>query len=316
MSLLFASKYPFTDEARELVKQRNIQITPDFLQRARDRVYKALTSGKLDKAPVFSDDVKEQELASYPIAKLLVGALNSRYFAGRYAVAESKRVSDYLRSDSEENVERVAESLGIRVAHDSPYSVPFQDYLAFCPKSTEYKLINKRLENGRVHLTKNELVRVIEEAVRLSIEDSLPSKSDRIPEKIRKAAAELRKSLPKEEVFEGVVFLSEDEYPPCISKLLERIRKSENLPHTARWYLATFLLNTGTKVEGVIKVFKSAPDYDERITRYQVEYLANRKYSVPSCSSVDSYGLCVADCRVRHPLNYKKGSKWKKNSSK
>lgn len=306
MDLLFASKYPFTEQARELAKQKEIRITPGSLVHARDRVFKALTKGKLEKSAAYDDTSREQELTSYPIAKLIIAALKSRYFAGRYAVAESKRVKDYLQSDSDGNIEEVAEGLGINVTHDSPYSIPVQDYLRFCPKSAEYKLINKRLDAGQVHLSKNELLRVIEEAVRLSIEDSISNKPDDLPEEIKKAAASLRSELPKEEVFEGVVFLSEDEYPPCITALIERLRKSENLPHTARWYLATFLLNTGTKSEGVIKLFKTAPDYEERVTRYQVEYLANRKYSVPACSSVESYGLCVANCRVRHPLNYKK----------
>ncbi|VVC71922.1 Uncharacterised protein [uncultured archaeon] len=60
------------------------------------------------------------------------------------------------------------------------------------------------------------------------------------------------------------------------------------------------------KEEGVAALFRTAPDFDERTTRYQVEYLAKKGYKVPSCSNAESYGVCVANCGTRSPLGYVK----------
>jgi DNA primase large subunit len=60
------------------------------------------------------------------------------------------------------------------------------------------------------------------------------------------------------------------------------------------------------KVKDVIALFRTAPDFEEHTTRYQVEYIAKKGYRVPSCVNVESYGLCVNVCRVRNPINYGK----------
>jgi DNA primase large subunit len=148
-------------------------------------------------------------------------------------------------------------------------------------------------------------VRVLEEAARTHIEEAAGEMKGAPPE-IRKAAEELKASLPREAPALSKVFMSEESYPPCVKKLLERLRLSENLPHVARFYLATFLLNTGMKSEDVIKLFSTAPDFNEATTRYQVEYIAKKGYKVPGCSGVESYGICAEVCRVGSPLRYGK----------
>jgi len=304
MDLLFCSRYPFSSEAKALVGKRS-GVSYEDVERAKKRLISALGKEGLRQNTVSVDAVQEGEVVSYAVARMMLACLKNRYFLGRFAVAESKRVGDYLRKEDDSALKRVAEELGMALLSDSPYALSFADYLKSSPKSIDYKLVNMRLSNGKVSLGRNELIRVLEEAARMRMED-MPSDAAGIPENVKKAAEEVRGRLPKEEGFGGKVFMDEGSYPPCVNKLLERLRNSENLPHTARWYLAAFLLKTGMKVEDIITIFKTAPDFNEQITRYQVEYLAKRNYSAPTCASVDSYGLCVADCGIRHPLNYKK----------
>jgi len=95
--------------------------------------------------------------------------------------------------------------------------------------------------------------------------------------------------------------------PPCIERLIEELRRGENLSHFARFTLATFLIHAGWTVDQIVDLFRNAPDFDEKVTRYQVEHLAGKrgggkKYDPPSCARIQQEGLCVADCGVRHPL--------------
>ena len=302
MDLLFCSRYPFSPEARALVESRRPEIDARTLEKAKERAIAALVKGELGEVTTKIEGVLMTEVVTYPVSKMLVASLKSRYFSGRYAVAESKRVGVYLRKADDSELARVAGGLGLNVVYDGGWAMSFQDYLEQAPRTMEYKLINKRLTGGRVFLGRNEFVRVLEEAVRKRIEGTMP-RVELVPECIRKAAEEVRRALPKETArpakFEGA-------YPPCIVRLMERLRESENLPHTARWYLATFLLAAGMERERIVDLFRTAPDWDEKITRYQVDFIAKKGYRVPGCASVNSYGLCCANCRVGNPMNYGK----------
>ncbi len=88
--------------------------------------------------------------------------------------------------------------------------------------------------------------------------------------------------------------------------------------------------------EDIMKLYASAPDFDEKKTRYQVEHITGRisgvQYTPPECSTMKSYNICFdADdlCRrdwMKHPLTYyrvkskdpgkKKGRRGVKSTSK
>jgi len=77
------------------------------------------------------------------------------------------------------------------------------------------------------------------------------------------------------------------EYPPCIEHAIKALNDGENLSHSGRFMLATFLLGRGQAVDDVAPLFKNAPDYNEKVTRYHLnqnsgETGSNTKYSCPS----------------------------------
>ena len=104
------------------------------------------------------------------------------------------------------------------------------------------------------------------------------------------------------------------EYPPCIKHAIEVLDKGENLPHSGRFMLATFLLTKGKNIEQIVPLFKNAPDYNEKVTRYQLEHLAGKtgagkKYSCPSCDKLRSEDLCfeIPACNnIINPLQFGK----------
>jgi DNA primase large subunit len=77
--------------------------------------------------------------------------------------------------------------------------------------------------------------------------------------------------------------------------------------------LTSFLVNVGMPSEKVTDLFRSFSDYNERMTRYQVEHIAGERgsrtrYTPPRCETLQTHGVCVnpdASCRnIRHPLSY------------
>jgi len=100
------------------------------------------------------------------------------------------------------------------------------------------------------------------------------------------------------------------EDPPCMKAILDALKAGENLPHTARFAITTYLLKRGWDVEQIVDLFRNAPDFNEKITRYQVQHIAGKvggrkEYAVPSCKTMREWGLCIANCGVKNPLQYK-----------
>jgi DNA primase large subunit len=102
------------------------------------------------------------------------------------------------------------------------------------------------------------------------------------------------------------------EYPPCIKHAIDILEKGENLPHSGRFMLATFLLSKGQSVQQIAPLFKNAPDYNERVTLYQLNHLSGTsgsgtQYSCPSCEKLKTQSLCFAtsDCdNIINPLQF------------
>ena len=94
--------------------------------------------------------------------------------------------------------------------------------------------------------------------------------------------------------------------------IFKYLKKDENLPHSGRFMLATFLLSKGQSIQQIAPLFKNAPDYNERVTLYQLNHLAGTsgsgtKYSCPSCEKLKTQSLCFAtsECdNIVNPLQF------------
>ena len=83
-----------------------------------------------------------------------------------------------------------------------------------------------------------------------------------------------------------------------------------------RFTLTSFLIYIGMEPEKLNELYKSFfSDYNERLTRYQIEHIAGErgsgtKYTPPQCSVLQTHGICRKGddlCRrTYHPLAYYK----------
>ena len=128
-----------------------------------------------------------------------------------------------------------------------------------------------------------------------------------------KSIRELTSSNVTYKTQEQTLGMEAADMPPCIKNLLETLSSGGRLSHVGRFTLTSFLVNTGATEDEVMNFFKSASDFDERKTRYQVEHIAGRrgsrrKYTAPNCNTMRTHGLCVnpdALCAtITHPLTY------------
>ncbi|MBI5228425.1 hypothetical protein HY988_07575 [Candidatus Micrarchaeota archaeon] len=306
-SLDFATKYPFSQEAKLFIK--DLTLTERIVELAVERIKKAV-GGQTTARMLLHETDKQEEIASFAAARMILGTLRNQFLTSRFAVNESKTARGYLDRETEPLAELVAARFGIITKKDGErLLVDLPSYLRCSPRDIKYRLINKKLINGFVEIKATEKMRLIEQAIKDHVED-IPLVRDP-PELIKTAGAKIISEMPKSETR---VTIKVENHPPCIEKLLEEMKRHQNLAHHARWYLATYLLAIGTSEDDVTKLYSDLPDFDEKITRYQVSHIKKKGYSVPSCATIMTYGLCCAVCRIGHPLNWHSLTKERKEA--
>jgi DNA primase large subunit len=293
------------------------------LDRAESRIEEAILFRTVSQKSS-NDDI---EIPSFPIAVMMVAATGDSLIKSRYALAEAKRVSDILKDERKEKVAEIANNFNWKIRPNeghiniTPYdfALHFTDFLRNATgfHDKKWKLVNRLVLNGEVYLTKSEVSRLLEEDVRRYIEGKLDTKVGSLPQNImdhvnrlKQLAIEKRGEIRLEEIPKSVVIAA---FPPCIKGVYDTIASGRSTSHIGRFALTSFLINIGMTVENVVNFFRSVSDFDERMTRYQVEHIAGvrgsrTKYIPPRCDTLSTHGICSTKdeiCRrVRHPLAY------------
>jgi DNA primase large subunit len=308
-------------EAAEHVREVGLNINElesdffvPFLDRAEERVRNALLDVSAYARIQPRDEPRENEIEifSFPIAVILVVGTEDSFIKSRYALAEAKRASALLRDEEKEKLLEVANNFNwdVRLVKDvslRPYVFALR-FPVFLKNATgfhdkNWKLVNHLLINGEVYLTEREVSRLLEEEVRKYIEGKLDTKIKSLPPNImarvnqlRQLAAEKREQIQLEEMPKRVVM---EAFPSCIKGVYDRIAAGRPASHIGRFALTSFLLSIGMSVEDVFKFFRSVSDFNERMTRYQVEHIAGirgsgTKYKPPNCTTLRTHGICVS----------------------
>jgi DNA primase large subunit len=314
-------------EAAEHVREVGLDInelesdffTP-FLDRAEERVRNALidVSAYANTQPRDEPRENEIEIFSFPIAVMLVAATEDSLIKSKYSLAEAKRASELLKAEDKEKLSEVANNFNwnLRLVKDInlPHYVFAVRFPVFLENATgfhdkNWKLVNHLLINGEVYLTEREVSRLLEEEVRRYIEGKLDTKIRSLPPSImarvnqlRQLAAKKREQIQIEEMPKRVVM---EAFPSCIKGVYDRVAAGRPASHIGRFALTSFLLNIGMTAEDVFKFFRSVSDFNERMTRYQVEHIAGTrgsgtKYTPPNCATLRTHGICVSpepECR-------------------
>ncbi len=252
----------------------------------------------------------EIEIFSFPIAVMLVAATEDSLIKSRYSLAEAKRASELLKAEDKEKLSEVANNFNWKIKLvdiNLPHYVFALRFPVFLKNATgfhdkNWKLVNHLLINGEVYLTRREVSRLLEEEVRRYIEGKVNTRIKSLPpgimarvNQLRQLAAKKREQIQIEEMPKRVVI---EAFPSCIKSVYDRIAAGRPASHIGRFALTSFLLNIGMSVEDVFKFFRSVSDFNERLTRYQVEHIAGTRgsgirYTPPNCTTLRTHGICI-----------------------
>jgi len=322
------AKYPFLEEAGTYIRESHFDLD-DFnrseflhiIERSIKRIEFALIQGK-----VFIDLEKyDIELFTFLISLIIMKYIDEDWAIKRFSLFEARRVERFLIADLLKEKDQIKKNLIIsRIFRElfqldveldpkknNLFKMNISDYLQRATQfnEEEWKLINRAVDNGYVYLDGDETVRLIRSEIYKLMYNKIKNMNiTKIPEQIKTHAMLIKNKLTPPIQYQRHI----TEFPPCIKKALELLNKSENLPHSARFMLATYMLSSGKSVDEVVLLFQNAPDFNEKITRYQVDHLASKKgsqtkYSVPACSKLVNENLCYAtiDCRgITNPIQF------------
>ena len=323
------AKYPFLKAATKYMKIPDLKIEDltnhgldEILNRAEERVEEAILYARVSRK-LKREDI---EISSYPVAIILATATGNSFIKKRYALAEAKQAYEDLKVEPRTKILKFAKNFRWRLMLNGDFEIPFEFMLSFTDylrntthlRGKKWKLVNRLLSGGNVYLTRNEIARLLSEAIRKHIEKRLEiTETPRFPPKITEIAEKIKKlsveKIGKTEMEGFPRTIMQTAFPPCIKTLYQKISAGHHLSHIGRFTLTSFLINIRMPTENVIELFKSFSDYAERMTRYQVEHIAGERgsrthYIPPKCETLKTHGVCSNPdelCqRTYHPLVY------------
>ncbi|MBP1448773.1 MAG: DNA primase large subunit PriL [Thermoproteus sp.] len=324
-----ACLFPFLDRTSEFLYARGITLeaalgSQEILKTALEIVEGALR-GRRRLSPCVKD--LEREAAAARLALYVVASSGSQYALRRFADRESKSFTERLRKtpgiQSPECKASIAADLGVSVALTRdvvkgsllavthPMAVRWTHYLKYAPQDPDWAMINRPVVKGWVLLSVEDFERLLEEAYEARILELAARADIGYISGLLAKIPEIADLMGKLKAYKPTTVKATGEIPPCMQAIMDAIKRGENTPHTARFAVTTYLLKRGWDVEQIVDLFRSSPDFNEKITRYQVSHIAGRaggrkEYSVPSCETMNSWGLCPTNlgCGVRNPIAY------------
>jgi len=323
------AKYPFLKAAAQYMKIPDLKIedltSPELegiLKRAEERVEEAILYARVSRK-LKREDI---EISSYPAAIVLATATGSSFIKKRYALAESKQAYEFLKDEPKGKILGFAQDFAWKLMLNEDarisfeFALNFTDYLRNTKhlRGKKWKLVNRLLSGGNVFLTRNETARLLSEEIRRHVEKSLEVEElPKLPTKIMEMAENINRlsveRIGKAEMEGFPKTVVQTAFPPCIEALYQGVSSGRHLSHIGRFTLTSFLVNIGMSPESVVDLFRSFSDFNERMTRYQVEHIAGdrgsrTRYIPPRCDTLKTHGVCMNPdelCQtVRHPLSY------------
>jgi DNA primase large subunit len=337
VEIVTLSKYPFLNATKEYVIQNYLSIeellNDPLYERARaigvERLDNAFEKRDVGNRSLASESDCIMELLSYPIARMIAVCINDNYFKRRYALGEAVHAYKSLIDEKTSFLLDISKEFDINVKYDeekNKISIYFVDYLRYAPtRYKEWKMINRSMEKGFIRLTHKDLARILQEALRTRINEELDKKDcskfvyDIFSSDIKRIQNTVMIHRKKIEAT-PIGKLDVKKLPPCMKNILAAIQAGENVPHMGRFALVSFLNSMKLNTNEILKLFSTAPDYEEEKTRYQVEHItgsiSSTSYKPPGCQKMRTYGICPVEkiddlCKkTRHPSSYYR-AKWK-----
>ncbi len=265
----------------------------------------------------------DERVAKYLITKVVLTYIRDYFISARYAIKERKALYENLEKEKDPRIlKQVSHELNVDIEQqDGRYLIPIPSFLknSVVFNDKELKLCNQELKDGSVVASQHVLAKIVREAFyRKYMGDvneiiEFPSEVDAMLKEYVGHIVTKGREIRQERANLGP--LNEKSFPPCLAEIIDQMKKGANVSHAGRFFLVTFLHRIGLPNDEILKYFGDVPDFAERITKYQIEHITGsgrgREYSVPSCQTLGSLGLCYKErdplCnsgKISHPLSF------------
>ena len=193
----FAYKYPFSDEAKQIISEQKIDSNNAiYLNIGKIRVEEALKNNRIEYLNIGYDSGKLEFIISYVFARIIISALKNYYLLDVYVDAEVKRCIEAMQKENNDKIIYLANQLKININlkylnKSILFSIPISELLKN-NKHNQLNLVNLGLNEGLVYLKKFELLKIIEEPIKKSIKKNLPISQNKIPKQAFEYARQIK----------------------------------------------------------------------------------------------------------------------------
>ena len=305
------------------MKESNLSlesISDEIIGRARAMILSSWQEKSYKPNIVSSRELLEQEVLAFPVSKILVSLAKNDLLTRRFCAMNAKRVFASLEEEKNDVLFQLAQELGIEFTLPEKEvffaAVSMPVFLSASFAQDFMKLANQKMSNGFVFLSRNEFCRLIAFSFEQKLALEFPLDTARVPKKFQQASSDLKSSFFEKQFTplsgQNLGGIKPEFFPPCLQKLYSDILGGRKLSHLERFSLATSMLSIGMSEKDVVNLYRSTPNFDEKITSYQVSRLAGKTgkaIQAPSCKKMAEYGLrlptcpCVSNLSIKHPLS-------------
>ena len=337
------ARYPFLPQARNWIAgmASKHQIDIDELLdgsmmekariRARSRLVDSVDSDDGVEVASMSDIHTEEgrllEAFSFYYARLVVGASEDERLIARWAQAEAERAQQILNKD--DSISIIANTYLSEVKLENGiWKIGLSDFIELCTGITgsRWRLPNCDITDGWVTLhdegdkysSRQKMARLLRERMKDDIKDDALDKMKKMDESLLIRLSEpvgMIRGLVASKTAETIALIGagEQDWPPCMRKAIAELSQGVNVNHFGRVFLGSISRCIGLPVETTVDFFRTAPDFSEATTTYQVNHLYEREYTPSGCSKLKINHNCAVqtgDDRLcdqpwmDHPLKY------------
>jgi len=319
--LFFAQKFPFSEKARDVLKEMNISID-DVSEHAVKKAALIVSRAFSSSAYVFdsqnpTNEVLELEITSFPIAKMFVSAMKTSNMIEKFSMFVFKNTFNNLveSDDTFDLCLTLADDfkLKYKLTEEKGFvEVDLLDYLQIFFVDKESKVLNKNVYNGKILLNSNDFARFLAEKSYAKVFSSLPISEKNIPKNILTLARSIDSQLvvmeKKSFDLKLVGKIEPTFFPPCMLAMYSDQLAGKKLSYSARLALASFLYQLGMSKTELMSLYSKSPDFKKAIAEYHISRIYEKEISAPGCKKLAENGLKVPECNkvcnYKHPMQY------------
>lgn len=319
--LFFAQKFPFTERARDILKEMNISV--DDVSEGAIKKAALMVSRAFSNNPYVFDsqnptnEVLELEVTAFPISKMFVSAMKTSNMVEKFSMFVFKNTFNNL-VEADFTFDLCIDladdfKLKYKLSEEKGFvEVDLLDYLQIFFVDNESKVVNKQVYNGKILLNTNDFARFLAEKAYAKVFNSLPIPEKSIPKNILTLARSIDSQLvvmeKKSFDLKLVGKIEPNFFPPCMHALYADQLGGKKLSYSARLALASFLYQLGMSKTELLSLYSKSPDFKKAIAEYHISRIYEKEISAPGCKKLAENGLKVAECNkvcnYKHPMQY------------